>query len=138
MIALRQNRGKGKGFFHTPTRVWWKRTAGAALSFIAGGVNALFGGGGGVLIVPALERCLGKEEKRAHATSVAVTLPLSLFSALVCTCRGTWDVKLALTVGIGAAVGGVLGALLLKKVPKGVLSLLFYALMIYAGINYLK
>lgn len=137
MIATRRKRGESKGFLQASSCRWLKRAASAVISFVAGGVNALFGGGGGVLIVPTLENGLGEEEKRAHATSVAVTLPLSLFSALVLTFRGTWDATLALTIGVGATVGGALGAILLKRLPKGVLSLFFYALMIYAGIKYL-
>ena len=117
---------------------WIRRIAAGILSFFAGAVNALFGGGGGLLIVPALGMTLGVEEKRAHATSIAVMLPLSICSAFVFSVRGTWDPALALQVTSGAAVGAVFGVLILKKIPKGVLTIVFDLLMVYAGIMYLK
>ena len=42
-----------------------------------GAANGLFGGGGGMIAVPLL-RAQGLEEKRAHATAIAVILPVSL------------------------------------------------------------
>ena len=114
------------------------KVAAALLAVGAGAVNALFGGGGGMLIVPALSICLGCEEKKAHATAVAVMLPLSVCSAIVLTLRGIGDMRYALTVTSGTILGGLIGALLLKKLPKGLLSAVFYGVMIYAGIKYIK
>lgn len=90
-----------------------------------------------MLVVPALGKCLELEEKKAHATAIAVMMPLSLVSGIVYTLRGIYDLSLALSVGAGAAVGGAIGALMLKNVPKGVLSFLFNGIMIYAGIRFL-
>ena len=91
-----------------------------------------------MLVAPALRYGLGIEEKRAHASAIAVMLPLSTVSAAIYTMRGVWDVRLGLLVGCGAVLGGAMGALLLKKVPKTALSLLFYGVMIYAGVKFLK
>lgn len=113
------------------------RVAAVILTFIAGAVNALFGGGGGLLVVPALELCLRVKERRAHATAVSVMLPLSICSALVLSARGIYDVPIALAVAGGAAIGGLIGAVLLKKLPTRVLSVIFYGVMIYVGIRYL-
>ena len=123
----KENRGRGLA-----------RKVGAALLAVLSGVaNGLFGGGGGMLVVPALGKCLKLEEKKAHATAIAVMMPLSLVSGIVYTLRGIYDLSLALSVGAGAAVGGAIGALMLKNVPKGVLSFLFNGIMIYAGIRFL-
>ena len=108
------------------------------LGGMSGTANALFGGGGGMLAVPALHFCFEKDEKRAHATSILVMLPLSIVSALIYSVRGVFDLKLGLNVTIGALAGGSIGARVLKKVPKEMLSLLFYGVMIYAGIRFLK
>ena len=115
-----------------------KRFVAAFLAVAAGGINALFGGGGGMLVVPAAQRCLGLEERKAHATSVAVMLPLTLCSAIVYSLRGIWNLSVACAVGGGTVIGGALGAFLLKKVPKGLLSALFYVVMICVGIRYLR
>ena len=43
---------------------------------LAGAVNGLFGGGGGMVLVPLLSGWCGMEGKRSFATCVAVILPL--------------------------------------------------------------
>ena len=113
------------------------RIVAAILGVIAGFVNAIFGGGGGMLVVPAMQYCLGVEERKAHASAIAVILPLSIVSAIVFAMRGTYDLTTGIAVSCGATVGGVIGALLLRKVPKAVLSILFYGVMIYVGVRYL-
>ena len=113
------------------------RIAAAFLAIVAGFVNALFGGGGGMLVVPAMRYCLGVEERRAHASTIAVVLPLCVVSAIAFAMRGAYEVSTGIAVSCGACVGGVFGALLLRKIPKELLSLLFYGVMIYAGVRYL-
>ena len=103
---------------------------------LAGAANGLFGGGGGMLVVPCLTYLGKSEEKRAHATAIALVLPLSLISATVYTLRCVHDFSLAWKVGLGVSIGGAIGAFLLRKVPKGVLTFLFYGVMIYAGVRF--
>ena len=91
-----------------------------------------------MLVVPALRFCLGVEEKRAHASAIAVILPLTLVSAVVITLRGVWSVSVGVWVGLGATLGGAIGALVLKKAPKNLLSILFYGVMIYAGVKFVQ
>ena len=57
-----------------------------ALSGTAAGlVNGLFGGGGGMVLVPLLNGWCGLAGKQAFATCVAAILPLSAVSAAVST-----------------------------------------------------
>ena len=56
-----------------------KQIKSIALGMGIGATNALFGGGGGMLAVPAL-KLLGHAEKQAHATAIAVILPVSALS----------------------------------------------------------
>lgn len=109
----------------------------AVFAVLIGAINVLFGGGGGMLAVPTLRYCFGLDEKKAHASAVAVMFPLSCFSAIALTSRGVSDATLALTVGCGAVLGGAVGGILLNKVPRRIISLLFYVVMIYAGIRFL-
>lgn len=110
----------------------------AFLAVAAGAANALFGGGGGMLIVPALNKCMELEERMAHATAIAVMAPLSLLSVIFLSAKGIGDLSLALWAGLGASIGGALGSLLLKRIPKKLLSVLFYGVMIYAGIKFVR
>lgn len=59
----------------------------AVSGVLAGVVNGLFGGGGGMVLVPLLRRWCGLEERKAFATCVAVILPLCVVSAAVYVLR---------------------------------------------------
>ncbi len=110
---------------------------GAAIvaAFFAGTANGFFGGGAGMLVVPCLSVFCKLDQKRAHATAIAVVLPLSVLSSILCMIGGTYSFSYGTYVGVGVVLGGVLGATLLNKIPKGCLTLLFYGVMIYAGIR---
>lgn len=107
----------------------------SAISGVAvGAANGLFGGGGGMIAVPALT-LTGVPSKKAHATAIAIILPLSLISGAVYLAKGAADPSVILPSCAGVFVGGIVGALLLKKINSRGLSLLFYALMIAAGLK---
>ena len=63
---------------------------------VAGLVNGLFGGGGGMVLVPLLSGWCGLEGKQAFATCVAAILPLSAVSAAVYLLRQPFDWAAAL------------------------------------------
>ena len=68
-----------------------------AFTGIAVGIcNGFFGSGGGMIAVPMLEKG-GSEAKKAHATSIAITLPLSIISGLVYFKGGSLDFSQAVT-----------------------------------------
>ena len=100
-----------------------------------GAANGFFGGGGGMLAVPALQFLGDVEERKAHATALAVILPLSIITAILYTLKGSFEIKGGLIVGGGVIVGGIVGALLLKKLPAKVLNVIFYLLMLVAGVR---
>lgn len=98
--------------------------------------NGLFGGGGGMIAVPALART-GLCARRAHATALAVVFPASLTSALVYLCFGLVPFALLLPVALGAATGGFFGAKLLARVSARSVTLVFAAFMLAAGVRML-
>ena len=100
-----------------------------------GAANGVFGGGGGMIAVPLLERIEGRGETQAHATAIALILPASLVSAAVYLWAGLVPWTILLPVSLGVLAGGYLGAKLLPVLPPRVLSLLFAALMLAAGIK---
>ena len=54
------------------------------LSGIAIGLaNGFFGGGGGMICVPLLEKVLKIDNKKSHSTALAVMLPIAIFSIMV-------------------------------------------------------
>lgn len=97
-----------------------------------GAANGLFGGGGGMIAVPLL-RASGSDEKAAHATAIAVILPVSLLSFILYAVRGCFDFSVALPTAIGGFAGGFLGAKLLLFLPEKAVFYVFTALQIFAG-----
>ena len=106
----------------------------AIFGVAVGAANGLFGGGGGMIAVPALT-LTGVPSKKAHATAIAIILPLSLISGAVYLAKGAADPSVILPSCAGVFVGGNVGAQLRKKINSRGLSLLFYALMIAAGLK---
>lgn len=101
-----------------------------------GAVNGIFGSGGGMLAVPALAFLLGFNDKQAHATAIAVVLPLCAVSAIMYFFGGgSFDMKTVTFTSVGVFFGGILGAKLLDKLPSNALSTLFYLIMLFAGIR---
>ena len=60
----------------------------ALLGLLVGAVNGLLGAGGGMLAVPLLTGAEGLPAKKAHATAIALILPLSAVSTLVYALTG--------------------------------------------------
>lgn len=109
-----------------------KLIAGGACTGIA---NGLFGGGGGMIVVPVLERAGKLSPLAAHATAIAVILPASLVSAIVYLWYGLVPLKTFLPAALGVLLGGVLGARLLPRVPARTVTVIFAAFMLIAGVK---
>lgn len=100
-----------------------------------GAVNGLFGAGGGMLAVPVLAYAAGLSTKKAHATAIAVILPLCLISTVVYAVRGSFDYSVLPSTVVGVLVGGLIGAAALKKLSAPVVNFVFYGLMLFAGLK---
>lgn len=112
-----------------------KKIALVIAGLFIGGVNGIFGAGGGMLLVPALTLILGLEQKRAHATAIAIILPLCLVSSIAYALNQNFDTGIVLPTVIGVTIGGIIGAVLLKKLSDGVISFMFFAIMLFAGLK---
>ena len=106
----------------------------ALIGFIAGVLNGLFGSGGGVVVVPGLEHA-GVEPKKAHATSVAVILALSIVSSAVFILMGNVRLSDILIYLPGGLLGGFVGAKFLKSINNVWLKRIFGAVMIVSGVK---
>lgn len=99
----------------------------------AGVANSLFGGGGGMLAVPLLQKT-GLAEKEAHATAILLILPISLLSFILYAAKGFYEPSVLIPTAIGVTVGGIFGAKLLGKLPTKSVNLTFAFLQATAGI----
>ena len=99
--------------------------------------NGLFGGGGGMVLAPALTGWCHMEQKRALATCVAAILPLCLLSAAISLWRQPLDWMQALPYLLGGLGGGFVGGRLFQKVSNLWLRRIFACFLLYGGVRYL-
>lgn len=111
----------------------WARCAAAGAA--AGITNGLFGGGGGMLLVPLLTLWVGLEQAQAFATSVAVILPLCLLSAAIYFFRGALDLSAAVPYLLGGLVGGFVGGRVFKRLNMDLLRRFFALFLLYGGLR---
>ncbi|MGN0748489.1 MAG: TSUP family transporter [Christensenellales bacterium] len=108
------------------------------LSGIAIGIaNGFFGGGGGMICVPLLEKVLKIDNKKSHSTALAVMLPIAIFSIIVYLIHVPLDWEMFGFVGGGFVLGGLIGALLLNKLNGKIVRIIFIAVVLAAGIRLL-
>ncbi len=107
------------------------------IGFFIGFINGFWGGGGGMVCVPTLTALLGVADKKAHATTILIMLPLSIASFVVYLLNGNINWNMASFVSGGFVLGGVLGALLLKNINNVVLRIVFSLLIIAGAIKML-
>lgn len=95
-------------------------------------LNGFFGSGGGILAVALLEK-KGLSPRQAHATSIALILPLSIISLGVYYLRGNLSLGQSLFFFVPAFLGSVCGAWCLKRIPVFLLKISFSILILYSA-----
>lgn len=89
-----------------------------------------------MLVVPSLKMS-GLPQQKAHATSVAIILPICICSVSLYLYAGYVTIADALPYLLWGAIGSVIGARLLPKLNEVLLKRIFGALMLWAGIRML-
>lgn len=100
---------------------------------LSGCANGLFGAGGGLVAVMMLKRFL--DTKAAHATSLILTMPMSIVSSIFYSVKGNVDFKTALFLIPLGLVGALVGARLLVKISAKILKKLFAILLIICALR---
>ena len=98
-------------------------------------LSALFGIGGGILLVPLLVAVFGYDQRLAAGTSLAVMGLIALVGAIRQGGHGATDWRAGALLGVGGAVGGVAGALLAQVLPLTVLTWLFALLLVITAVR---
>lgn len=104
---------------------------------LIGLINGFFGGGGGMVVVPLLNKVFGLEQKKAQATALFVILPISMVSTIVYICNSSIAFASGWPVMLGIVGGGVIGAQLLNKLNNKVVKYIFISFMLLGGIGML-
>ena len=105
------------------------------IGLVAGFFAALFGVGGGIVIVPLLILLASFLERRAMATSLAAISFTAVVGAFTYGIHGYLQPDYAALVGIPAAGGAIAGATLQQRLGGRTLSLAFAALLVGIAIR---
>jgi uncharacterized membrane protein YfcA len=103
------------------------------IGLVAGLFSAVFGVGGGILVVPALI-AIGFGVKRAAGTSLGVIAITALAGAALFALRGEVHVGYALLVGLPASVGAVAGVAAQRRLTGDALTVAFALLLASIGV----
>ena len=107
------------------------------IGLVAGFFSALFGVGGGVVIVPLLVLLMRWEIRGATATSLAAIGITATAGTITYVVHGDVEPLYALLVGIPAAFGAAAGATLQQRLPVRTLSFLFAGLLVAIAVRML-
>jgi uncharacterized membrane protein YfcA len=102
----------------------------AVIATAAGAFSALFGVGGGTIVVPLLILWLGYGEREATGTSLAAITIVAALGAGAHALYGNVDVADALLIGLPAVVGVLAGTALQQRLPERVVAGGFAALLV--------
>jgi uncharacterized protein len=109
-----------------------------ALGVISGGVGALLGIGGGLIIIPVLTLLFGVPIHQAIGTSLCCVIATSSGAAASYVEHHLTDVRLGMTLELATTVGAVAGSLVATHLSREGLAILFAVLLTYAGAAMLR
>ncbi len=110
----------------------------------AGVLSGLVGGGGGIVMVPALVFFLSYTQHQAQGTSLAVlTLPVVIIASIYyyhqCQKAGTpIDLRVVGLIAVGFLVGGYFGSKIALVINADVLKKIFAVILFYTAFKMLE
>jgi uncharacterized membrane protein YfcA len=108
-----------------------------AIGAVAGVFSALFGVGGGIVVVPLLIFATGIPGRRATGTSLAAIVLTAAAGAVAYGLHGDLKPGAAALVGVPGAFGAVAGATLQQRLESRALAIGFALLLTAVGIRLL-
>lgn len=109
----------------------------AVIGIIAGTVSGLFTSGGGLILVPAFVYLLGIDDRKSRGTAIVCILPMVITSSFFYYKNSFIDWNIGIMCALGGAIGGIIGAKLLKKLPTTYVKIFFIIFLLYVGIKIL-
>lgn len=101
-----------------------------------GAFAGFLGLGGGLILIPVLVYGYGLTQHQAQGTSLAVMIPpITLLAALRYYYSGNVKVQMALFIACGFAIGGLVGAHIVQRIPDDTLRRAFGLLMLLVSLR---
>jgi uncharacterized membrane protein YfcA len=101
---------------------------------VAGGLGALVGIGGGIVVVPVLVIGLGYDIRTAVATSLVAVVATSAAAGVAYADSGLTNVRLGLALEVPTTIGGIAGGLVAVSVAPSAIAGLFSVVMIVVAV----
>jgi uncharacterized membrane protein YfcA len=105
----------------------------AAIASAAGAFSALFGVGGGTVIVALLILWMGYGEREATGTSLTAIVIIAAFGVAAQAAYGNVDPVKGLVVGVPAIAGVLAGTALQQRLPPRAVSIVFAVLLVVSA-----
>ena len=110
----------------------------SVLGFFAGGLGALLGIGGGLIIIPILTLYFGVPIHQAIGTSLVCVIATSSGAAARYVEHHMADIRLGMTLELATTTAAIAGSVVAAALKRETLAILFAALLIYAGAAMLR
>jgi uncharacterized membrane protein YfcA len=104
-------------------------------SFVAGGLGALTGLGGGVVIVPLLTVVFGVDIHYAIGASLISVIATSSGAAAAYVRDGYTNVRIGMFLEIATTCGALLGGVLVALLPTHIVSAIFGVVLIFSALS---
>jgi uncharacterized membrane protein YfcA len=99
--------------------------------------SGTLGIGGAAILIPGMVGVLALSQHKAHGTSLMIIVPTAALSAIVYALRGQVDWGLVIVYSASSAVGAVVGASLMPRVPARDLKRLFGIFVLLVAVRML-
>ena len=109
----------------------------ALAGFLSGTITGLFGGGGGMVLVPLLTVFSDLKEEEIFPASICIMLPVCLVSLALAAQKGTLPWQEALPYLLGSGLGGIAAGKWGQKIPVLWLHRALGILILWGGWQYL-
>ncbi|MGH2697602.1 MAG: sulfite exporter TauE/SafE family protein [Actinomycetota bacterium] len=113
----------------------WIAVGVVAFGILTGVLSALFGVGGGLVMVPFMVLALGSDQHLAEGTSLLVIVPTAIVGVIAHTRRGYVSFGHAALLAVGGVAGSFFGATLALRLEEDALQLLFGVFLAVMGMR---
>lgn len=110
----------------------------AAFGVVVGVLSALFGIGGGIVMVPFMVLLLDGSQHLAEGTSLVVIVPTAIAGVIAHSKRGFVDFRAAAWLAVGGVVGAFIGALVALASAGSTLQIYFAVFLVLMGARLIR
>ncbi len=105
-----------------------------ALGVFAGGLGAVIGIGGGIVVVPALVLGFGYDIRVAVAASLVAVVATSTAAGAAYVGEGLANMRLGMSLEVATTIGGITGGLVAVAISPSVISATFAGVMVLTAV----